>query len=152
MLKAISWPDYFEALGITTIIYYGLILLKFYQAEVLALFSRKSSPVSQAAAAVPAFAENVEETAATIEDAEDETTSQIDALIGELKTCIAAAASKDTITPAVLLAQLKKIIHSYPDLAASPHRAAINELLVSECEKASVALLTEDEVDGWWAD
>lgn len=158
MLQQFSWQLYFETVSVSLIIYYGLIGLKFYRAEIMALLDRKAPGIGQPVARSPVFAEEAEtfkDSPVTVkepvEEEADDTENQVDALIGELKKYIGAASAKPS-APAVLVPQLKKIVQSYPGLRDSPHRSAINELLVSECEKAGVAQLTEDEVNRWWVD
>jgi len=61
-----------------------------------------------------------------------------------------AESSGEAYEPAATTQKLKAILRRYTQFRNSPHRAAINSLIVAECEKAGIAQLSEQEVDMWW--
>ena len=80
----------------------------------------------------------------------DDSITQADTLMKLVKNCIAAA-SDEPYARIVITRHIKKIFKEHTSLKNSPHRPAINELVVAECKKTGTVLLTEDEVDQWWS-
>jgi hypothetical protein len=159
MLNHLSWTSYFEAVIVLLVIYYLFIGIRFYATDIKQLFnpSGKSAPVNslpeqlvfkdteQAPEGLP------EEVIYGVDNYPDADIQQADELISALKKQITAASGK-IYSPDTLLPQLKTTFQEYNSLKTSPHRPAINEQVVTECERTGVAELTEDEVDQWWSD
>lgn len=159
MFKQISWTTYFEVIIFLLIIYYVYILLKFYREDLRRLFrigktsENTAQEIPQALryeAPGPADQNFIISTGdLNVDNQPDGSLEDADQLIGQLKQVIQSASGKP-FSPAVLIPQVKKLFAKSPSLRRSPHRPAINELVVSECERLGTALLTEDEVDQWW--
>jgi hypothetical protein len=154
LLHQISWHQYLTVALLAAIIYYLLVILRFYRPELQNLHRHISGdkpgeplqalqyqPDEEAIKAAPVHDQ-------TKEPYREEVITDTDILAGKLKACIAKAADKP-FAPAILIPQLKKILQEHQPIAASA-RPAINRLVVGECEETGTALLTEEEVDQWW--
>jgi hypothetical protein len=158
LLHQITWDQYLTVALVAAIIYYLLIILRNYRPELQSLQRRltgdRQADHLQALQYQPEESgEEVKEDAGPLPDPviqqkNDEAITEVDVLAGKLKVSITRAADKP-FAPAVLIPQLKTILKDHLHIAASD-RAAINSLIVTECEKTGTALLTEDEVDQWW--
>jgi len=155
LFHQITWHQYLAAALIAAVIYYLTVILRCYQPELKKIRQRFSG--KQSSDALEALQYQVPETkiaesatpAATIsENYPQQGLSENDMLAAKLRAYIAKAADKP-FAPAILISQLIQILQQYKDLAATG-RAAINQLVVNECEKTGTALLTEEEVDQWW--
>jgi hypothetical protein len=159
MLKQISWTTYIEIVVFLLVIYYAFIMLKYYSKELRGLFRLVKEEDSHDHAVpevlryeAPSTTGNnfiISTSDPNPENQPDGTLAEADELISQLKQTIQSASGKP-FAPAVLIPQIKKLFRSNPSLGRSPHRPAINELVVMECERLGTALLTEDEVDQWW--
>jgi hypothetical protein len=154
LLHQISWHQYLIVALLAAIIYYLVVILRYYRPELQKLQRRvigdKPGEQVQALQYQPAEAEAP---SAPVPNPgkrpyPEDIISNVDFLVGELKACITRAADKP-FAPAVLIPQLKQILLEYQSTAVS-ERPAINHLIVDECEKTGAALLTEEEVDQWW--
>ena len=158
MLHQISWTSYIEAIIGLLAIYYAYVALKYYADDIRGILN----PVGQK----PTGTQNLPDalqyeepepgagkvnsvTHSNPDNQPDDSIKEADQLIGQIKQCIQTASEKP-FAPAVLIPQIKKLFRDNPSLQDSPHRPAINELVVSECERSGTALLNEDEVDRWW--
>ncbi|SDF45220.1 hypothetical protein SAMN05216464_11860 [Mucilaginibacter pineti] len=160
MLSHLSWAGYIEAVIVALIIYYAFVAARFYGSDIKELFARKGDQnptihtlpeqlVYQAesqAVLKPEIPDNF-----IVDEYIDSDLEDADELIGKLKRSIHGASEK-AYAPGNLVNQLKNIFKAYASLKKSPHRPAINELVVSECERTGTAELSEDEVDEWWSD
>jgi hypothetical protein len=158
MLNQVSWTTYFEILILLAAVYYLFVLFRYYSDDVRQLTQKSRSQTSarqipdalrydQAEQIIYPAAGTEQEQHRVIFEQDNEATD----LSRQLKQCIQTASDKP-FAPAVFIPQLKKLFRDNPQLQHSPHRDAINELVVQECEKTGTALLTEDEVDQWWSD
>jgi hypothetical protein len=135
LMNHFTWTQYFEGLTVLLVIYYGAVFVQFYLPEMQnKLQGRKPAP----AAALSIL--QYEEPVAT-DETDDPMVSETEQLIGELKRAIGQGHQ-----PAVI----QKILQDHPIIKDTQLRAAINELVVTECEKKGATLLTEVEVDKWW--
>ena len=158
MLHHITWHQYLSAAFLIAVVYYLWIIIRCYQPELRKLAGRLKNPNNNdALAGILQYQESEPQTAAAKEIPETMFQEQqpeafpadTEIITTQLKTVIQAASGKP-YAPAALIPQLKKILQAFLDIAASPYREAISELVVQECEKTGTALLTEDEVDQWW--
>jgi hypothetical protein len=158
MLNHLSWTNYFEAIMPLLVIYYVFIGIRFYAADIKRLFApagkdgpTKSLPDQLLFKDTEYAAEGLPEEVIYGRDNCPDDIQQADELISLIKKRIATASGKP-YAPASLLPALKATFRAYGSLKTSPHRPAINEQVVTECERTGVAELTEDEVDQWWSD
>lgn len=160
MSSHLSWTSYFEAVMLLLVLYYAFVGFRFYSADIRRLLNH-SAPPDHAAPGLPdqlVYKETKspngglpEEVSYTYDNYPNDDMLKTDNLIAAVKNCIKSASGKP-YDPDALLPQVKKVVKEYASLRTSPHRPAINELVVSECERTGVAGLTEDEVDQWWGD
>ena len=106
---------------------------------------QQEQPLSQAGLDATAASEHIQTTEPleNLPEAEMLTT----ALLASI-----AESSSQPYEPAATIQKLKTILRRYPRLQNSPRRAAINSLIVAECEKTGIARLSEQDVDQWWWD
>jgi hypothetical protein len=158
MLNHYSWTSYIEAVGLLLVIYYIFIGIRFFGSDIRKLFKSPDARSAQDESEQivheePAVAQpELINTEQYVQDNyPDDDIRETDDLIAEARSLINAAASK-AYGPESLITRLRQLFNKYTSLKTSPHRPAINEMIVSECERTGVASLTEDEVDAWWSD
>jgi hypothetical protein len=156
MLNHYSWTSYLEAVVLLLVIYYLFIGIRFYRDDIRAFFSQRNSTVPEVLPEPPVneepltlHAEFNNQDQYVQDNYPDNDIRETDDLIAEAKSLINAAANK-AYGPESLITRLRELFSKYTSLKTSPHRPAINEMIVSECERTGVAELTEDEVDEWW--
>lgn len=157
-LNHVSWGTYLQTIAFALVIYYIIIGLKYYRAELQALrqrFFRQNSPAGHLPEALIYEEDEVarditplEEEVSYVAEA-DEDMKKIEEFIGRFKKLIAQAADK-SYAPATLIHSLQILFTEYPQIKNSPHRSAISELIANECEQTGTAQLSEDVVDAWW--
>ena len=159
MLNHLSWTSYFEAVIVLLVIYYLFIGIRFYATDIKQLFAPAGKRAADNRLPEQLVFKDAEKPVEGLpeeviygqENYTDDDIQQADELISSIKKRITAANGK-TYSPDTLLPQLKAIFQEHGSLKISPHRPAINEQVVTECERTGVAELTEDEVDQWWSD
>ncbi|WP_426672099.1 hypothetical protein ACPPVU_12795 [Mucilaginibacter sp. McL0603] len=161
LFNNISWLRYAEWLAIAIIIYYIVVGFRCYRVEITNLFRRGSFKPAATDKTNPFFAmvtesENVPETPNTAGiyqhlEGPNATTLEAETLITGLRARITDL-SEQPYQPSAVPPKLKVLLRKYQNLKNSAHRAAINQLVVAECEKTGIALLTEEDVDQWWSD
>lgn len=160
MLNNLSWPHYLTAMLVLLAIYYLVIGLKYYHPELRHIFNKyfkrdisqhrlPEALIYEEPEALPA--QNAAPLAGDVEylAEADDLMDKTEEFIGRFKKVTAQAATK-TYSPTLLIHSLQLLFTEYPQIKNSPHRAAISELIASECEQTGTAQLSEDEVDAWW--
>jgi len=158
MLNYLSWASYWEAVIAVLVIYYAFVAIRFYTPDIRQLITRPSLKIN----AVNELPEQLvyqeeavadqglpEEVIYADDHYPDEDILEADELTISVKALVSAASGKP-YAPDQLIPQLRSEFQKHQVLTNSPYRPAINELVVSECERTGVAELTEDEVDEWW--
>lgn len=160
MFTQISWSNYIETLLVLLIIYYIVIGFKFYTQEIKILLSGnqklpkpKASPDSDLEDEhnqISSF-QNVQSELFSSskrfmpsEQDTDETFEQVQELTARIKHVIAEAITKNLIKEEFILS-LQILIRKYQFLKGSPFMVAINNLIVSECEKLGYLILDAEE-------
>lgn len=157
MLNHYSWTSYFEVVTLLLVTYYIFIGIRFYGSDIKKLFESRGARPAQDG---PEQVVDEESTVAqpklinadqyVHDNYPDDDIRETDNFIAEAKSLINAAASKAYGSES-LITRLRQLFTKYTSLRTSPYRPAINEMIVSECERTGVASLTEDEVDEWWS-
>ncbi|MDN5287466.1 MAG: hypothetical protein JWR38_3740 [Mucilaginibacter sp.] len=157
MFNHVSWISYLESIIILLLIYYVFIGIRFFSADIRQMLNRLTAPISvsqktsdplvyqqdsKAVEAVTTFA-------GPSDDHYPEDMREADNLMAAVKSCISTASDRDC-PPETLKSQIQRLFQLHHVLKSSPHRSAINEWIVSECERTGTAGLTEEEVDQWW--
>ena len=157
MFTNISWANYLIVVSILLAIYYLFIGLRFYIHELKNVFLNRSIQLGS-------FQNNSSGKARThsesdqglsepsnepfVEDAND-AYKEVEDLISRLKISIEEGV-RDQRSKQDFSQNLKLILKEYPSLKKSTFRAAIIELIISECEKYGSTILNEDEVAVLW--
>lgn len=145
MFENISWTQYLTVLVIVLVVYYLYVGVRYYgpeikkifgsrvqdEPEILELFSDKGSPKSVSP--------------------EDQDYEQVEQLTSALKRLLVDAADKQ-VPAEEILEILKSLLGQYDELADSPFRPALNELIVSECGRYGIIQINEEVVDELWND
>lgn len=167
LLQQITWHQYLTAALIATLIYYAVVILRYYRPELQQLKDRFSgnahddslqalrnySSEADSDTAVPTAPQNDLAARQPYQEFPDEPAQQLaptelDIISMKLKAVIERAADQP-FSPAILIPQLQHILHE-PQTFSDAEKAAISHLIVAECENTGTALLTEEEVDQWW--
>ncbi|RTY88455.1 hypothetical protein EKL32_25150 [Flavobacterium sp. GSN2] len=74
---------------------------------------------------------------------------EVDGLVKQLKNVITDAAQRKLIKQE-FQDYMRLALIAYPLLKDSPYRSSVDELIVSECEKQGVILLSQQEVEALW--
>jgi hypothetical protein len=156
IFQNITWLRYFELLAFALAAYYLHLGVHWYRAEITRLFrTGGSSSVTDQQRPLLAETSDIREldssadSQQTVKMHEHESLREEDLLATALLAAIAES-SGGLLEPIAVAQKLKAVLLGYPGLGRSPHRAAINRLIVAECKKAGIAQLSESEVDGWW--
>jgi hypothetical protein len=159
LLNHLSWASYWEAVIVLLAVYYAFVGIRFYAAEIKGLLGRPALRNSASPGLPDQLVYPGQETAAnglpdevsySEDHYPDEDILEADELTISVKALIVAATGKP-YAPDQLIPQIKAVFKKHDGLKNSPYRPAINELVVTECERTGVAELTEDEVDEWWS-
>jgi hypothetical protein len=159
LLHSISWHHYLAVVVVAAIIYYLIVILRYYGPEITNFFRNGSLKAAAKEQSNPFMALQQDTESDDSKqpgiyqyiEGRDVKDLEAQTLIVGLRAQIAEF-SGQPYQPAAVPPRLKAIIRNYRHLKNSLQRAAINELVVAECEKTGIALLTEDEVDQWWSD
>ena len=155
LFQDVSWPHYTELLAFALLIYYLYVGLAWYRAGIVKLF-RIDRGHSAAPGSVPPLVQQTaaEDFGGTAAGVQVQTERRPELSEPELLTTALLAAIVESsgrpYEPAALVLKLTAIVHRHPQLRNSPHRGAINSLIVVECKKTGIAQLSEEEVNQWW--
>lgn len=140
MFTNVSWTNYFFVIISLLIIYYIIIGLRFYPAEIRNfLFNKKKFKVSASETKILGKGKTVS------------TSSKVGELVVRLKDAIAELSGKRFIKQEFFL-YLQLILEEYPEIKNSQFQSAINELIISECAKYDSIMFNEEELVGLWSE
>lgn len=145
MLKNITWLQYFTAVLLILIPYYGYLFLRYYKSKKIGFKTEKKASFHEED--FPEDFENPEEQ--DFDAIPEDLFTQAQELIEKLKALILRA-SNEGIEKTELLVNIKSELDDYPSLNIDAFRPAINELVIAECDRNSSVTLSEREVDGLW--
>lgn len=148
MFTNIPWSSYLTVIGILVIIWYLVIILKFYSTDLKKILSgekklkipsfRKNSQNSKGPKSISAsFSESFD----TLEDAEE--------LAKRITQAVEESAEKK-LSKEQFQNYLSMVLEEYPYVKISSLRESINKLIVCESEKYPALLLTLSEADSLW--
>lgn len=161
LLNNTTWKQYLYTALAAAVIYYAVIAWRYYRHEIKQLIARLSGKTDAPEERPAVLQYPTEKTKpqqvnpAVIFPAEAYSQElpfggTANDLARQLRQCIDDAV-EGPFAPQLLIPTLQKILHDYPDVAATNDREKINALIVSECENTGTALLSESEVDLWWS-
>ena len=148
MFTNIPWSSYLTATGILVIIWYLVLLLKFYSTDLkkmvsgekkLKIPSFKSN--SQNSKEPKSISASFSESFDTLDDAEE--------LATRINQAVEESAEKK-LSKEQFQNYLSMVLEEYPYVKISSLRESINKLIVSESEKHPSLLLTLSEADSLW--
>jgi hypothetical protein len=147
MFTNISWSNYIIVISVLLVIWYLILVFKFYYPELKQIISGEkkikilsfgnrskrnlSKPISSS------FSESFD----TLDDAEE--------LSNRVLQTIEESAERD-LSQKEFQNYLKLVLAEYPYVKISSLRENVNKFIVSECEKHPQLLLTYEQVDSLW--
>lgn len=158
MFTNISWMNYLTVVALLITLYYLLVGLRYYPTELKEILSGKRKLQFKATrikrpdradqfipdAQIPGGEHSFINTS-------DATFDEVEALITALVNTIGEASQKQYIKQEFSYS-LKRVLKDYPQIQDSPFRSAIDELILSECEKYGTITLSEDDIVRLWDD
>lgn len=154
MFNNISWNEYIMTVALLLAIYYLFVGLRYYPAEIKGFLFTKQKPEYglPRAHAPEVYDPGVEADAQDTDDFEDgpsDEFAEVEHLIERLKDVISDASGRKMILEE-FKHYLSMVLKEHPSVKYSPLRPSINELIITECQKAGVVTLDNDEVELLW--
>lgn len=148
MFTNVSWNSYLAVIGTAVIIWYLVIVLKFYSGDIKKIFSGEKK------LKLPSFKNNNQNTRETksIKDSFSESFDTLDdaeQLAVRIQQAAVESAEKG-LSKEQFQNYLRMLLEEYPYVKISSLRESINKLIVSESEKYLNLLLTLSEADRLW--
>lgn len=148
MFTNIPWSSYLTLAGILVIIWYLVLLLKFYSTDLKKILSGEKKlkipsfkSNSQNSKEPKSISASFSESFDTLDDAEELATRIIQA---------AQESAEKKLSKEQFQNYLSMVLEEYPYVKISSLRESINKLIVSESEKHPLLLLTLSEADSLW--
>lgn len=152
MFTNISWSSYLTVLGVVVLIWYFILLLKFYYKDLLKIFSGEkklkfpsfknmTEHKLQDSGAYKSLSSSFSESFDTLEDAE-ELSSRILQAVKE--------SNEKNFSKEHFQNYLRMVLDEYPYVKISSLRENVNKLMVTESSKYPNLLLTLSEADSLW--
>lgn len=151
MFTNVLWGSYLAAVGILLLIWYLVLILKFYSKDLRELFSgdkkfkfpvlKKTSNKLENQRDQKSLSSSFSESFDTLEDAEELSTRIVQAV---------EESSQMNLSKEQFQNYLKMVLEEYPYVKISSLRENINNLIVSESEKYPQFYLTFAEADTLW--
>ncbi len=155
MLQKISWTDYIMAVAVALVIYYLLVGVRYFSADIKELLSGKRKLKFRTSTADVADTYNManvnrqEAGGEGFENTSDNDFAEVEHLIERLKSVIADASRRKLISDE-FKQYIAMVFKEYPSVKYSPLRSSVNELIVSECQKYGAVTLRDEEVELLW--
>ncbi|WP_433780491.1 hypothetical protein [Flavobacterium anhuiense] len=148
MFTNISWGNYLAAVSIAIIIWYLIILLKFYSRDLKKILSGETKlqlpflkKTSENLQEMRSISDSFPGSFDTLKDAEN--------LSQRIKEAVKESAEK-RLAKQQFQNYLRMLLDEYPFIKISPLRENINQLMVFESQKHPNLLLTLSEADSLW--
>lgn len=152
MFTNISWSSYLTVLGVVVLIWYFILLLKFYYKDLLKIFSGEkklkfpsfnnmTENKLQDSREYKSLSSSFSESFDTLEDAEE--------LSARILQAVAESNEKE-FSKEQFRNYLRMVLDEYPYVKISSLRENINKLMVSESSKYPNLILTLSEADSLW--
>lgn len=144
MLNNISWASYWYAIVISSVLYYGYVLLVYYRNVIVQRFQSTQTESPK---------RSNRKTELTKQDHyindDDSLLPVVQSLSNEITAYLEEAASNGTIK-AELIFSLQQIVGKYADLQSSPYTNSISKLIKFECRDKCAIYLDDEEVRQVW--
>lgn len=150
MFTNISWGTYIFVVILLLALWYLFIGIRFYSHDLQCLLTRKGKRNLDLAQDESYSTSNSEFTFEQTEASDtDSLYHEVENLTSKLKETIADASSKNYHREEFIFL-LQLTLKEYPHLKSSSYQVAINNLIISECEKyGSIHLSAEEQVMLW---
>lgn len=152
MFTGISWGNFIIGFALLSVLWYGYVLIRYYQAEIKKLVkSRKIAEDSNSnGIGTNFFIEEQQEVASSGSFGQWQDTIQgdVELLMRKIKEIILQA-SQTTFNKEEFKNYLKLLLREFSSLKGSDYQGAINEFTANECS-AKGFTLTQGEIDNLW--
>lgn len=158
MFNGISWSTYLLVVFVVLVAWYLFVGLRFYSDELKEVLKGRKDPAialhqpnaqrEEANKTEEKEDEEVREEA-DLTNVVDDTYRRVQGLTEELTEGITTAVEKKYVRQE-FIQYLQRTMSAYADLKDSPYRSAINELIISECDKHGAVKLNKQETDLLW--
>lgn len=160
MFTNISWTTYLIFVALFLSAWYLIICLRFYLNDILYFIASKiknnrgdsnndMQPIQFAGTKTAALEDDTNKAASLNEAQTDHLFDEVETLSVKIKDAVADAFSKD-YNKEEFFFLLEITLKAYPQLKGIPFQAAINNLIVSECDKHGFIRPSSEELDKLW--
>lgn len=160
MFTNISWTTYLIFVALFLSAWYIIICLRFYSSDILNFISSKTKatkrdlskdtrPTQYERTKTTALEEDTHKAASLSEEQTDHLFEDVDTLSAKIKDAVSGASSKD-YNKEEFFFLLEITLKAYPQLKGIPFREAINNLILSECDKHGFIRPSSEELDKLW--
>ncbi|MFC4233316.1 hypothetical protein ACFOW1_15550 [Parasediminibacterium paludis] len=160
MFTNISWTTYLTFVALFLSAWYIIICLRFYSSDILNFISSKTKTqktdsgnelqaTQYAGTKTAALEENINNAASLNEAQTDHLFEDVETLSAKIKEAVSDASSKD-YNKEEFFFLLEITLKAYPQLKGIPFQTAINNLIISECDKHGFIHPSSEELDRLW--
>lgn len=159
MLVSITWSEYGVIILAALVVYYTVLVILYFKNEVLSLrfkkeqhknnLSSEGNELYQADKELNSFSQNKIDDDISLVQETDETFQQVEELTASLKDAIAMAVDNEYVKEEFILS-IQLLLKKYHFLKGSLFEEAINDLIISECEKYRSIHLSAKELVMLW--
>lgn len=159
MLVSITWSEYGVIILAALVVYYTVLVILYFKNEVLSLrfkkeqhknnLSSEGNELYQADKELNSFSQNKIDDDISLVQETDETFQQVVELTASLKDAIAMAVDNEYVKEEFILS-IQLLLKKYHFLKGSLFEEAINDLIISECEKYRSIHLSAKELVMLW--
>ena len=159
MLVSITWSEYGVIILAALVVYYTVLVILYFKNEVLSLrfkkeqhknnLSSEGNELYQADKELNSFSQNKIDDDISLVQETDETFQQVEELTASLKEAIAMAVDNEYVKEEFILS-IQLLLKKYHFLKGSLFEEAINDLIISECEKYRSIHLSAKELVMLW--
>ncbi len=160
MLTNISWTAYLIFVALFLSVWYIIICLRFYSSDILHFIATKTKanqsnagddrqPTEYQGTKATGFEERENIPTPSNEAQTDHLFNEVEELSAKIKEAVADASSKD-YNKEEFFFLLQVTLKAYPQLKGIPFQTAINNLIISECDKHGFIHPSSEELDRLW--
>lgn len=160
MFTNTSWTTYLIFVALFLSAWYLIICLRFYSSDILNFISSKtkaqkrdngngSQPTHDEGIKTETSQEDTHKATSLNEAQTDHLFEDVETLSAKIKDAVADASTKD-YNKEEFFFLMQITLKAYPQLKGIPFQAAINNLIVSECDKYGFIHPSSEELDRLW--
>lgn len=148
MFSNISWNTYLVTVAIALVLYYSIVLYKYYLKEIREVASgQRKLRIGKGQEQL--YGDNYSEQRLPLEFKPEPELAQVEELIERIKSMIADRTGEPFLK-SEFVDEIRELFSEYPSVRKSIYRPSINDFIVSECGKGKTVVLEASEVDVLW--